>query len=85
MPGPQMPSLGQAEAGLIAPVIKSLVGVMEALAKIEKDNAQKLDQALGALSHLTSQLNLILTLQAVTLVVALLILGIVVWKLVVSY
>ncbi len=80
-----MPSLGQAETGLIAPVIKSLVGVIEALAKIEKDNGQKLDQALGALSHLTSQLNLILTLQAVTLVVALLILGIVVWKLVVSY
>ncbi len=79
-----MPSLGEAETGLLTPVIKSLVNIIEIMAKIEKENGQKLDQLIGVTSHTISQLNLLLALQAVTLLAVLIILGIVVWKLVVS-
>lgn len=82
--GPSMPSLGQAEAGLITPVIKSMVNVLALIGKLEKENAEKLSELMKAIANMNSQLNMVITLQMVTLVLLVVLLGIVIWRLVVS-
>ena len=48
-----------------------MVEVLKALGSLQKENAQKLDEIAKSIQHLTSQMNLVVTLDMIILVLLL--------------